>query len=276
MAMRRERGRKRILLTHGLNPPIEIASIRGSLPPAYMVNQFFYIEAILRGRSMTNAYREGDRKALMAKLREQGLPDLDPFRGEHHALVQEPRPISMEEQRDWAIRGTLLYEDGVKFIDLAAAATRPRNHLIKAGSVYKGGASDGLAEALSYLRSKGPRYLCLCVDITQPLAKIKAHFAELLRKRRQQMKPIAEPLAPPSHYERQDKVTFKNVKDWVGNLMCYDLRTRHKRTLVASWEAVYGEDPIAAEKATTAVRRVKGIIEWAEKGYAHWPPPKIK
>ncbi len=248
---------------------------------AWIVDEFLFIEALLRGPRLITAHRKGQRPAFDTEWIALGVPGQhprgcdplgyysDPLNGTHHALVQNFQPSPPELRAAQAIRGTLLYEDGVKFIDLAAAATRPRNHAIKLGSGYHFGASDGLAESLSYLQSRNPRFLCLCIDVTQTLENIEDHFADLLRERRRQVEKLAgATVSSASPMPKQ-----KNLTTWLDYLKCYDLHYINGKSLEETGKAVYPKVPIESAKAraNTAVGRVNKLIKQAELGIQHWP-----
>ena len=204
------------------------------------------------------AHRSNDKKALIDKFRAYGVVDHDPLRGTHHALLFEPR-----EDREWERKVTRLgYVDmSLGILDLGILAKLPPNEYVHHDNLTLCGANDGLADCLAYLRDCSSRFVCLRIDAAQPVETILKRLRLLLRERH---KLIEQSPHNAGFYDRLEKTPFRNIKAWLEYLRCYDL-FQGGQTNEDVGSQVYPRDFIATAKANTAIRRVRFVIQHAER-----------
>lgn len=233
--------------------------------PAAWVNEFFFIEALLRSPKVMAAFQAGGEQALTAIFIKYGVDGQAPLKGSHHALLSEPL-----RDKAWDAEMAQLGDIDTRLgiIDLGILARLPPNSIVHHGNITIHGFPDNLAECLAYLRDSNPRFLCLRIDTSAPPTKIIERLRPLLRNRHEQAKKM-----PPNKFvavhHRQKKTPFRSVKTWLQYLQCYDLRKNGlpPKDIEAQ---VYPGDPIAHEKVNVAIKRVLLLIKAAEDG--PWPP----
>ena len=242
--------------------PYEILPFSGDptkigTPSPSSVNEYFLIEALLRSEKVMKVYEQGGEHALVTKFGEYGVVRHKPLRGSHHALLSKP-VVDKEWGKKMAQLGHV--DIGLGILDLGILATLPPNVNVHHGNLMVGGPNDGLADCLAYLQHSNPRFICLRIDTRHPVETIITRLRPLLRERHEQAKNMA-PAFP--FYEHLEKTPFRKIKAWFEYLQCYDLFMSDKTTEAAG-EQVYGKSVIAAEKANTAIRRVKALVTHAE------------
>lgn len=222
------------------------------------VNEFFLIEALLRSEKVMEAHRPNDKKALIDKFREYGVVGHDPLRGTHHALLSDPI-----EDREWERRVARLgYVDiSLNILDLGILAKLQPNEYVHHDNLSLCGSADGQADCLAYLRDTSPRFVCLRIDAAQPVETILKRLRLLLRERHKQVKQHSPEAG---FYDRLQKTPFRKVTAWLEYFRCYDL-FQSGQTEEAAGAQVYPRDIIATAKANTAIRRVKFVIQHAER-----------
>ena len=207
------------------------------------------------------AYRPDDPSALITKLRACGITGHDPLKGTHHALLSQPLEDHEWKEDEWA---KTLYQLGyvdnsLGILDLGVIAKRPPNQTVRYHDTIVAGSLDGMGDCRSYLLGTNPRYVCLRIDVAQPVETILKRLRVFLKDRHTKVKqlPILEGAS-----RRLKKTPFRNIPAWLAYVRCYDLY-QSGLTIEAAGAQVYGGSAIATEKANVAIRRVTSVIRHA-------------
>jgi hypothetical protein len=133
-------------------------------PLPFLVNDFFYIEALLRTSKAITAFSTGGQPSLQKLFREHGILGHEALTNSHHRLLLPP-PKSPGTQQESLDCDCLDKKLGLR--DLAALANQPSGEENSPSDPAQ--RRNGMTLAMRRLKQNDPRYLFLEIDLSHPV-----------------------------------------------------------------------------------------------------------